>query len=63
MICPICASSSRRTFMKDRYWIDRCDTCGHQFAELVPSNGHTNAIYGDHYFTGGGSGYDDYFWL
>ncbi len=59
MICPICASSSHRTLMKAAYLMNRCDGCHHQFAERTPGNDHTNAVYGDHYFTGGGSGYDD----
>ena len=60
MICPICQNSSSRLFVKDAYWIHRCHSCGHQFVELEPSHDHTNTIYGDHYFTGGGAGYDNY---
>lgn len=60
MTCPICASSSRRLFMKEIYWIRSCEECRHQFAELTPGDDHISAIYGDHYFTGGGAGYDNY---
>ncbi len=60
MLCPICSHASNRLFNKDTYWIRSCDQCRHQFAELTPSDDHIDAVYGDHYFTGGGVGYDNY---
>ncbi len=60
MLCPICVNATSRLFNKDSYWVRGCDVCHHQFAELTPSHDHTTTVYGDHYFTGGGAGYDDY---
>lgn len=60
MICPLCASPAARQFSVDGYWISRCGTCGHEFAELDDAAGHVSRVYSDSYFQGGGAGYTDY---
>ncbi len=58
--CPICGQASRRLFQKYEFWIRECRNCRHRFAELDTSPTHTDKVYGDDYFHGGGAGYPDY---
>lgn len=59
-LCPICQRDTRRAFSSDGYWIRECNNCLHRFVEHAPSAEHVVRCYGDSYFSGGGSGYDDY---
>lgn len=58
--CCVCDGTTAPLFLKDDYWIRACQVCGHQQAQLQPSNDHITRIYDDTYFQGGGAGYDDY---
>src|SRR5262245_54153816 len=58
--CVICRHDSERLFEVSGYWIRRCESCGHQFAELGSATNHVERQYGDQYFTGGGAGYSNY---
>jgi len=58
--CPLCGQDSHLCFVKEDYPIRGCRVCGHQFADYVPPPSHTDVVYGDQYFTGGGAGYADY---
>ncbi|PZO39806.1 MAG: methyltransferase [Pseudanabaena frigida] len=60
MNCPICNSPSVYLFSKYDCPIHYCSKCGHQFANIVPSETHTQTVYGEHYFNSGGSGYPNY---
>jgi SAM-dependent methyltransferase len=60
MRCPLCESSSKQIFQAHGYWIRDCEKCDHRFTELNTDANHTNAIYADDYFQGGGAGYPDY---
>ncbi len=60
MLCPLCNNSSKQIFQAHGYWICDCDKCFHRFAEINTGSNHTNAIYSDEYFQGGGAGYPDY---
>ena len=37
-----------------------CPRCRHRYAGVLPGDDHVASIYDDHYFDGGGAGYDDY---
>ena len=60
MLCPICQHNSNVFFTAHGYGIRDCSGCGHRFADLTTSLAHTEAVYGDQYFQGGGAGYPDY---
>lgn len=60
MLCPICQHNSKVRFTAHGYGIRDCAGCGHRFADLVTSPQHTQDVYGDQYFQGGGAGYPDY---
>lgn len=60
MLCPICQHTSEVTFTAHGYGIRDCTACGHRFADLATSLEHTQQVYGDQYFQGGGAGYPDY---
>src|SRR5687768_12548688 len=58
--CIVCDSDTRRVFKKHEFWIVACTSCGHRSTALEPSLDHLTAVYGDHYFEGGGAGYTNY---
>ena len=58
--CPICGGVSPRLFMSHDYWIRDCRICPHRFAEIAPVANHVETTYDDHYFFGGGAGYQNY---
>lgn len=58
--CPICQGHSLLAFEKYGYWIRDCQSCGHQFTQISPTVAHTQRVYGDDYFKGGGAGYPNY---
>lgn len=58
--CPICQGDSPPIFQKYGYWIRACRACGHQFTKVSPTVAHTQKVYGDNYFQGGGAGYPNY---
>jgi 2-polyprenyl-3-methyl-5-hydroxy-6-metoxy-1,4-benzoquinol methylase len=59
--CPVCCKATHRVFVvKREYWVRQCVECRHQFAEWAPPEGHSEAVYNDAYFFGGGPGYSDY---
>ena len=60
MLCPICNQTSEIVFVAHGYGIRACASCGHRFADLAASPEHTQQIYDDEYFHGGGAGYPDY---
>ena len=60
MLCPICQHTSEVVFTAHGYGIRDCGSCEHRFADLATSPAHTQQIYGDQYFQGGGAGYPDY---
>lgn len=47
-------------FQKLDYWIHECKKCKHHFTHLKATHEHTQKIYDDDYFFGGGDGYPDY---
>ncbi len=60
MLCPICSQTSEIVFVAHGCGIRACADCGHRFADLAVAPMHTQQIYGDNYFQGGGAGYPDY---
>lgn len=58
--CVICRSGSHPRFHKHGYWIHECADCGHHFTKLRTDVSHTDEVYDDSYFEGGGAGYADY---
>ena len=60
MLCPICQHTSEVVFIAHGYGIRDCVSCGHRFADLATSPAHTQQMYDDQYFQGGGAGYPDY---
>jgi 2-polyprenyl-3-methyl-5-hydroxy-6-metoxy-1,4-benzoquinol methylase len=61
MNCTLCKSGNTEVaFMKNEYQILHCETCDHLFTDLKLTPEKVEDIYSDHYFTGGGDGYDDY---
>ena len=60
MLCPICQQRSEIVFAAHGYGIRDCVSCGHRFADLAAAPTHTQQIYNDQYFQGGGAGYPDY---
>ncbi len=60
MNCPICGNYSKNFFKKYDYWILSCSNCSHQYVDINPSVVHTEMIYNDNYFEGGGDGYPNY---
>lgn len=58
--CVLCDAESVRLREVDGFWIRRCKSCGHEFAELPSREGHVERVYSDTYFFGGGAGYSDY---
>jgi hypothetical protein len=58
--CPICLQAGARKFTLGDYEIFACVPCQHNYlvGSLAPN--HVAAEYADHYFNGGGAGYDDY---
>ncbi len=60
MLCPICQHASEVLFTAHGYGIRDCASCGHRFADLATSLQHTQQVYDDQYFQGGGAGYPDY---
>ncbi len=60
MLCPICQQTSEGVFIAHGYGIRDCGSCGHRFADLATAPTHTQQVYGDQYFQGGGAGYPDY---
>lgn len=60
MDCPICENPTRQIFRKYEYWICECIYCLHRCVEIAQPAEHTNRVYQDNYFKGGGAGYSDY---
>ncbi len=60
ILCPMCASSSKKWFSKEGCGICVCRGCDHVFADYDPPPDHVRRIYGDQYFFGGGNGYPNY---
>ena len=60
MECPLCSSKSKYSFKVNGYTIRDCEVCSHRFAEIRANKYHTEEVYSDSYFTGGGAGYPDY---
>ena len=60
MLCPICHHASQVVFAAHGYGIRACGTCSHRFADIEVAANHTEQIYSDQYFQGGGAGYPDY---
>ncbi len=60
MNCPLCLHQSTEVFTAHGYSILDCNHCGHRFADVEIPADHTDKIYSDGYFTGGGAGYPDY---
>lgn len=60
MECPLCSSTSKFSFKVNGHNIRDCEVCSHRFAEVSANKLHTEEVYGDSYFTGGGAGYPDY---
>lgn len=60
MLCPLCQHTSEILFSAHGYGIRACARCGHRFADLATAPNHTQAVYDDAYFHGGGAGYPDY---
>ncbi len=60
MLCPICQHTSEVVFTAYGYGIRDCGSCGHRFADLNTAPTHTQQVYDDQYFQGGGAGYPDY---
>ncbi|MBS1807123.1 MAG: class I SAM-dependent methyltransferase [Acidobacteria bacterium] len=60
MLCPICNQSSQVTFTAHGYGIRDCSACHHRFADVSVDATHTQQVYDDQYFQGGGAGYPDY---
>ena len=60
MLCPLCQQTSAVIFTAHGYGIRDCASCGHRFAGLATSPNHTQQIYDDQYFQGGGAGYPNY---
>ena len=58
--CPLCEAESTPLFQCHGYWIRRCNTCDHRFADIEILNDHVEHTYNDAYFFGGGAGYSDY---
>jgi len=58
--CPLCNGSSRVAFLAHEYELRDCSDCAHRFAGIEVGSAHTNEVYGDNYFCGGGAGYPDY---
>lgn len=60
MHCPICHQTSQIAFTAHCYGIRQCAACSHRFADLAATAEHTQQVYGDGYFQGGGAGYSNY---
>ena len=61
MNCTICRSSNTDVaFVKNNYQILHCADCDHMFTNLSLNPKTVDTIYSDEYFSGGGTGYEDY---
>ncbi|MBA3440692.1 MAG: class I SAM-dependent methyltransferase [Pyrinomonadaceae bacterium] len=60
MICQICRAAMHRKFTQRGFDIYECGVCRHQTADVEFLADHTERIYTDAYFHGGGAGYPDY---
>ena len=60
MKCPLCQLEAKPHLENAGYTFQRCSPCHHVFVDHVPADDHVESVYGDDYFFGGGSGYDDY---
>lgn len=60
MNCPLCRRNSSAQFQAHGFSVRECSSCRHRFAEIAADEAHTQSVYGDEYFTGGGVGYSDY---
>src|SRR5438105_1521206 len=61
--CPLCGGAGSRLFNVSSYWIQRCESCAHQFAAITidDRDQHITQVYGDDYFfSQGKAGYSDY---
>ncbi len=58
--CAICGGPVNHTFVIHQVAIVDCPACGHRQADLTVDASHIDETYGDHYFMGGGAGYEDY---
>ncbi len=58
--CPLCGAQGAALFRAHGYPVLECPRCRHRYAGLLPDENHVASVYDDHYFDGGGAGYDDY---
>jgi 2-polyprenyl-3-methyl-5-hydroxy-6-metoxy-1,4-benzoquinol methylase len=58
--CALCGASTTQWEVIKTIPIDECTQCRHRQARLSIDEAHVTEVYGDDYFTGGGSGYVDY---
>ncbi len=58
--CEVCYAQTELYVTVNDYRFVRCSSCEHQFVPIAAARSHTDAIYGDEYFSGGGAGYADY---
>ncbi len=58
--CKVCGADTQRHFRTGKYWIRQCGECTHQFLELCVTESHSDNVYSDDYFFGGGAGYRNY---
>ena len=59
--CPLCGRPAPLRFEKAGYAIHRCAGCDFELAHPTPTPETLSRLYSKGYFTGGGSGYADYF--
>lgn len=60
MHCPLCQKEGSPHVENQGYEFLRCIVCNHVFLNHRPERCHTEQVYADEYFFGGGAGYDDY---
>ncbi len=60
MKCPVCKNGGVPYLEVAGHVYLRCPECTHQYLQLETDERHTQEVYGDTYFFGGGAGYTDY---
>jgi 2-polyprenyl-3-methyl-5-hydroxy-6-metoxy-1,4-benzoquinol methylase len=58
--CPLCNEQAYILFTKNSCEIFRCKLCAYEFTQIDKSLKHAHSVYGDDYFSGGNSGYSNY---
>lgn len=59
-VCVVCSHELKQVFEKNNVPVLECADCRYRAADMDVTSDHTDRLYADDYFFGGGDGYSDY---